>query len=327
MPMRKPRMLRRRKPLARKPLARKTAPKKAYRRRGPLRYYTQAGQFTNSLWRYGQRNRVSKQVLAMKRVGAPDELVINGGSLIQPPNPGYQTYVSFPILPQERLTELNQIAGNQSAPNRVLVESVLSELTFTNLSNAAAEVEMYDIICKRDVLESASISIGETAYITPGSVEDYIRVGVNAAAGRPADSNYSAIVGTSPYDSQFFQTYFKVVRKQHVMLGSGASHRHQSMLKINKVINQSLAGSSDLALIKGYTHIVLLQVRGVAGYDTVTELGTPPKVSLNSVFTQRIKYTFVQDVNSSLTVTDTLSHANPVSIRNTGNGAIEAVSP
>lgn len=322
---------RRRAPLRRKPrptFKRAAAKKLAYRRKYATvgRYTTAAGAMTNSLWRYGQRTRLSKQVLAMKRVGAPDEWVVNGSSLVQNAT-GYQKYASFPILPQPTIKEILQTVGNQSSPNRAVLESAISELTFTNMSNCAAEVEIYDLVLKRDVLDLTTWTIGANTYTAVGDVGEYIRAGVNAGNGVAPGLNYHEIIGSSPFDSQMFNTYFKVNKRTHVMLASGATHRHQSMLKINKVVNQAVAASSNLELVKGITHIVLLLVRGIAGYDGGGETGSATRASLNTLFTQRIKYSYIQDVNQTLTYDDNLLHADPVSVRNIGNGLLEAVSP
>lgn len=281
---------------------------------------------TNSVWRYGQRNRLSKQVLAIKRVGAPDEWVINGGSIVQPPT-GYQEYETFPILPQMTLKDMLATAGNQSSPNRLVVESALSEVTFTNIANSAAEVEIYDLVLKRDLPNLMTWTIGANTYTAAGAPEDYIRAGVNAGNSVAPGLNYHEIIGSSPYDSQMFNTYFKTVKRTHVMLASGASHRHQALIKINKLVNQSVSASDYIRGVKGVTHFVMILVRGIAGFTADSTIGTASRVTLNTIFTQRVKYSYVQDVNNTLTYDDNLVHAGTVTVRNIGNGAIEPQDP
>lgn len=84
---------------------------------------------------------------------------------------------------------------------------------------------------------------------------------------------------------------------------------------------------------KGYTFATLVRINGAAAYVPSGEeatLGTPADVTVQAVYSLRIKYTFVQDVNSSLTVQDILGDnftAPGATTRNPGSGALEPVSP
>lgn len=338
MPLRTRRPAYRKKRTMPRPLAAKKAARRRPRSTGygrSPRYMTSAGGFTNSLWSYGARNRLPRQVLAMKRVGAPDINHENGGGVIQAIQ-GYQQYYAFELLPQEKLADIAATAGSQATPNRLVIENILADMTFSNTTNTLAELEIYDLVLKRDVPDSASWVIGTNTYNAGGGdPTEYIRAGVNAANGVAPGLNYHEIVGSSPYDSQFFTSYFKVVKKSHVMLGTGASHRHQCMIKVNKVITQAVAAQGNAAGLRGFSHYVLVLVRGAAGsivagilYPDPPVSATAAQIQLPYVYTQRIKYTFVQDATQTVNLDDNLTHtALPLAVRNPASGALESVSP
>lgn len=300
-------------------------------RRRPLlvrRYRAAAGTITNSLWAHGRGTRLPKRVLAMKRVGAPDIYHANFSETVVTPT-GLQQFKSYGSLFRSQLQVLNGIAGNQSAPNRVLIESAQTELSFTNLTNAAVEVELYDIVFKRDVPATTTLSLAAGTYIFSSYPENMITQGIKAAASIAPGSltDPSQYVGASPFDSQFFKDYCQVKQKSHVMLASGATHRHQTLAKINRVADQSIVGNQNLNYIKGFSYTTLLCIRGAGvrvndTFDTTTNAST-----LNVVSSLRIKWTYVQDVTSNAVYNNDLPADIAASVRNIGSGAIELVSP
>lgn len=297
-----------------------------------IRYNTMAGLLTNSIW-MSKGRKLPFRVRAMKAVAAPDIYQANYGQVVQVGN-GVQKFVSFASLTGD---QLNTIANKTpaGAPNRVLIENCQTEVTFTNTTNAALEVEVYDIVPKRDVFDEMYIKTDNGTY--PWSyIEDAIEAGCLAGAQlSPAASSPANFIGASPFDSQIFKAYFAVAKRAHVMLASGASHRHQQMVGTNKLIDQSvIAGASALGgsiktYIKGYTYATLLLVRGVAAYNPSAEPAgdaTTNGAFLNVVTSVRVKYTFVTDNTNTLNYTNVLTTGVP-NVRNIGSGAYEALSP
>lgn len=299
---------------------------KGMKRSRPMRYVSAAGSITNSLWSFGRR-RASKQVLAMRRVGAPDVQLRNYAQQIQVAQ-NTQRFVSFEGCSPAQLLSLLTTAGNQNSPNRALVESSMNELTFTNPTNGPLELEIYDIVFKRDVPNGFNLTLSSGTYSIVGSVEGMIAGGILAGGqyGPTSTAKPDQIIGASPYDSQLFKDYCKVSKRSHVLLSSGASHRHQVINKVNRVIDQSIA-SGDLTYIKGWSYAVLINVRGIAGYDDtpLSALSGVNKTTLDVVTTSRIKYTYVQDVSNTLYYTNSLTGETEVQVRNIGNGAIEYI--
>jgi len=322
--------------------ARPAGKRRAYARRAmrPKRSLAHATQFntplggaSSSLWSYGQRRRLPARVKAMKRVGAPDSYIVNGGFNCNV-SQGTQRYYGFNSVTQGHVEDICQAAGNQIGLNRVCLENAVSTLSLTNITNTSAEIDIYDIVFKRDVPDAIKVTLSGGQYIAAaGDIAQMINEGVNAARNLAPGASGSYAVGTNPWDSQIFKEYCRVVKRTRVMLASGASHRHTSSVNLSKVISQSVAGSADMEVFKGYTFATLVRINGAAAYIPSGEeatLGTVADITCQAVYSLRIKYTFVQDVTSSLFVSDVLGDnftAPPATTRNPGSGALEAVSP
>jgi len=113
------------------------------------------------------------------------------------------------------------------------------------------------------------------------------------------------------------------------MLASGATHRHQQMVGINKLLDRSLVDDAGLEYIQGYTYLTLLNIRGVGAYNPSAEPAGEATVNglwINVVTSLRIKYTFVTDNTNSLHYTNVLTTGTP-NVRNIGSGAYEALTP
>lgn len=331
------------------PAVRRRAPKRRYAakkkmaagrkyaaRKRPARaqqFNTPLGGASSSLWSYGQKRRLPARVLAMKRVGAPDSYIVNGGFNCNV-SQGTQRYYGFNSVTQGHLEDICQTAGNQLGFNRVCLENAISALSLTNITNTSAEIDLYDVVFKRDVPDAIRVALASGTYVVnAGSVPDMINEGINAARSLAPGASGSYTVGTNAWDSQIFKEYCIVVKRTRVMLASGATHRHSSSVNISKVIAQTIAGSIDMEAFKGYTYSTLVRVNGAPAYIPTGEeatLGTPADITLQAVYSLRIKYTFVQDVTSSLYVTDLLGDnftAPGATTRNPGSGALEPVSP
>lgn len=301
-------------------------------RMGPRtnRYYTAAGSMTNSIFKFGRVRRLPLATRIAKGIGAPDFMVWNGGFQCGT-SQGKQTYYGFNSVNQGHLKDIMDIVGNQTAPSQCFIENAISQLSLTNITNTNAEIEIYDIIFKRDVPNSITWVNNSITYTVPsGNVADMIAYGCDAAAAAPAGDGSEQVVGTTPYDSQVFKAYCKVVKKTHVMLGSGATHRHQSLVNISKRALQTVAAQDGVQLTKGYAFATLIKVVGAPGYipsGELATLGTSVDLTIQAVYSLRVKYTFIQDVTSGLTVHDVLAESPAATTRNPGSGVLELVSP
>jgi len=222
-----------------------------------------------------------------------------------------------------------------SGSGRYVMDSYQSELMLTNATNSACEVEIYDIACKRDLLVENEEFIG-------GAISDYYpwngligpidawRLGLAIANGaNPASaSDYHNYFGASPFDSQIFKNYFKVLKRTNVQMPCGASHSHWNFAKPNRVVEQSLYNDSKTFAKAGLTFFTMWVVKGYpinANGETVT--ATTSEVQLNYVNAVRTKYTRVLDSSQTCVTTDSLTTpaSGDTEVFNTANGFIEIV--
>lgn len=307
--------------------------RRAYPKMRVQQFNTPLGGASSSLWSYGQKRRLPARVRVMKQAGAPDAYVVNGGFNCNV-SQGTQKYYGFNSVTQGHLEDICQTAGAQSAFNRVVLENAIATLSLTNITNTSAELDIFDIIFKRDVPDQIQVQLASNLYtVNAGSVPDMINEGINAARTLAPAASGSSTIGTNAWDSQIFKEYCTVVKRTRVMLASGASHRHTSSVNLSKVIAQSVAGSVNMEAFKGYTFATLVRLNGAAAYVPSGEeatLGTPADITCQAVYSLRIKYSFIQDVSSNLTVQDILGDnftAPGATTRNPGSGALEPVSP
>lgn len=328
----KPRAMKPKRKAYKRPL-RKGAPRYARKPR-VNRYRSAAGAFTNSLFKW-MLQRPTARVKALKRVGTPDIFQINQGTDISP-NVGYQLFRDYFALNVPRLKQLAATVpggAGDTQPNlkRFIVENVQTELTLTNQSNAAAEIEIYDIVCRRDVDASWTITTGGNTYIAAGQPSSYVEIGCDIASGALPTSGQEQIIGASPYDSQLFKDYFRVVRKTHVMLLSGGTHRHSAQHMVNGIVETALL-NDNTAMLKGLTIGSMLCVRGVAAINMGPEgspLTTSNNPKINVLYNERVKFTWVADSTQTVYYHDNLPHSasTDVEVRNIGSGALENPSP
>jgi len=285
-----------------------------------------SGLMTNSLWSHKAR-ALPFRVRAMKAVGAPDIYHQNYAQVLNTSS-GLQQYASFPSVTP---LQLQAIAGTtpSGAPNRVLIQNAQTEITFTNVNNTSVEVELYDIMFKRDATFDSSIETNVDTYPFD-NIDTMIEQGSKASAQLASGgTDVSRYIGASPYDSQIFKNYCRVVKRTHVMLASGASHRHQALIGINKLGEQSVIGNKDLVYVKGFTYATLMYARGVGAYDPTDPGGgaTTNGCFLNVVTSVRIKYTFVTDNTNTVHYNNKPLPLGTPNVRNPGSGAYEALSP
>lgn len=293
-----------------------------------MRYNTMAGLLTNSIWSTKSR-ALPFRVRAMKAVAAPDIYHRNYSTILQC-DAGLQKFVSFGSLNQFQLGEILATVPHTNGPNRCVLENAQTEVTFTNLTNAAAEVMVYDVIMKRDVSADEEF-VTTTGTYQWDTIESAITAGAQAAAGiAPAGSDPSEYIGASPFDSQVFKSRFTVAKRAHVMLASGASHRHQQMVSLNKVLDQTVVDTNGGVYLKGVSYATLLLVRGVGAYAPDAPPagdGTTNSLFLSVVTSLRCKYSYVQDVTNTVHYHNAPLPTGTTNTRNIGSGAYEAVAP
>lgn len=122
----------------------------------------------------------------------------------------------------------------------------------------------------------------------------------------------SMFVGSRPYQSALFNTYFKVKKKVRVVLDPGATHRHNYSHTPNRYIDTSRVSTSSVTTAKrGLTTSVLLVVHGepvnAVGTQGSADVVSSGPAKIDFVWTETYTYKYIQGNVRTLAVVDSLS--------------------
>lgn len=296
--------------------ARKSAPKRSYKKRNTLVVPSQIkqtpGVLSKSLW--SAAGKLSPSIRAMQNVGLRS-IYSNNASIITYANPNHWSCYSIPHIQKSHLQNIVDELPPwettvQTAPRRFVLETYLSEISLTNNTTASHELELYDVVCRKDLPQSNTFIIGAaSAFICSPTPDSYITQGLAAAQGAASGTVAvnSLLIGSTPFDSPFFKDYFKVIKRTVVQQSPGACHRHTISLKPNKLIKEedvNLAPgtptpSGNMVCDSGLQCFTLIMLRPYAAVDTTVQVPptstivTTPRQSLVTMTTYRYGYTEV----------------------------------
>lgn len=195
---------------------------------------------------------------------------------------------------------------------KALFMSCTAEMMITNQDLGNVKVIIYDIIARRDAPTGGSVGDPASAW-----ADSYGDQGAT-------DSNYT-IVGTTPFSSLLFTTYFKVLKATHVLMSQGQSHVHRIKFSPNKVLNAEMTQYTT-GSFKGLTCFQMIVAYGMPYNDvtTKTQVSTG-SVALDVVVRKQYRYTFIDDVTTNYYVVNSLPGAFTVNenIMDIGTGAVE----
>lgn len=293
---------------------RRAAPRRPARAARPLNAVVQgrAGQVSFSSAKH--RTIPSKESKAAKAV-TPAAIVSGSTGTQIGVISGTQSSVTYNHLGYTNMRGvLNQVIASSPAGGgvcRAIVTRLYEEMLFTNSTNYPVEMDLYDIVCKRDIPATIAFNAGtHTGYSAYGSPESYWATGLNAQqnldpGALPLPQPY-AMLTSLPTDSQLFNDFFKVTKKTRVMLAAAACHKHVVDISVHKYIDEFLANVNILGL-KGYTTFTMVVVAGMPVALADSAGTTSSAASVNVIKSQRIKYHWVADNTYSSTFATNLA--------------------
>lgn len=194
------------------------------------------------------------------------------------------------------------------ATNRMILTKIHSEMLISNAQTGNVNITLYDWVARRDIT-TANAQNPATAWST----------GITDESGTGA-----TVVGALPFDSQLFNTYYKVVKVTKFLLGAGAVHRHVVDFAPNRFLNQELIQNTTYG-IQGLTHGTLVVTSGMPANDSVTStqvrLGSS---TINVISSWEAQYKFPQNNSTKIFQTNALSTSFTVQeeIISTGGGGV-----
>lgn len=209
-------------------------------------------------------------------------------------------------------TDINAISQKISVnqTNKFLLKNCSAEVLMTNQDSGNAQIILYDIVARRDLASSANITTPASAWQNSYGDEG----GVNANA---------TIVGTTPFSSDLFTQFYKVVKMTYLTLGQGQSHTHRLKFDANKIIDGEYIQYNPNGF-KGLTCFTMMVVNGMPYNDTATKTQVSTgNTAIDFIFRKQYSYTWKQDVDTNFSVSNNLPQLFTVNedIMNEATGA------
>lgn len=261
-------------------------------------------------------NKLNPVTKTIKRATEPNFWVNNFASQVVNAE-GFQNAETYWFANLDHLKQMALLVPNASstgvAPKRYLLESIVGEFMMTNSSLATQYVDIYDVVRKRDC--------GANTY--SGTPLAAWEKGVSDQSSAPPDMTAWKNINSLPTDSKLFCDYFRVIKRTHIGLSAGATHRHSVLLRPNRIVDTALLNEAngDLKGFAVYTMVVIngqpASIPSEVGPATVTTATT----ALDIVWSARFKYTWLYDNTRSWVVQDNLSSLKGEQITQDGLGA------
>jgi hypothetical protein len=188
----------------------------------------------------------------------------------------------------------------------------------SNIDNIPVVVTIYEVVAKHDMtsfpLFNNPSSLDTSVTWQHLSPSDAWYAGMKNLGAAGSDATISSLtLGSRPYDSELFNTYWKVCSCVDVELSVGSVHQHTSSYQINRVISGQRPSYSSM--LQGITRNIMIVVRG----SPVTFVGDTSKVAIGTSginVTHEITYKWAS-VSPSSKLYSTYINNEPVSSNTT----------
>lgn len=262
----------------------------------------------------------SPRIKTMKRVGASNYYITNNAQQLSIKE-GFQDaqFFSFQNFSDLKYV-VSKIPGTSPVPRQFVLESTTAEFMLTNSTLATMYVDVYDIIRKRDPGYSATQD--DSANPTRDPLNAW-KVGVSDQSSAPPDFTAYQNLSCLPTDSRLFRDYFRVVKRTHISMAQGSTHRHHVKLAPNRLLDTEVTDrvNGDLKGVCIYTLIVAYGQPASVPND-VGAVVTTASGAIDVVVSQRMKYTWVADSTNSWWVVDNLASLAGEQVISAGSGTI-----
>lgn len=178
--------------------------------------------------------------------------------------------------------------------DRIFFQRVAGEIQLVNASATNSSLIIYDIIARRDI---STVSKNQS----PAIAWSY---GIDQSGG--ANTDYT-VVGSTPWESPMFNTFYKVVQKTPISLSPGELHRHFTTFSPNKVVSDTL-GDSVAYGIRDLSCWTLIVHHGMPAHDSTTTTSvTIDPSALDVVHSMTVDTKLLQKTDTVWTKSNNLS--------------------
>lgn len=308
----------------------------------PKRQHVQANLGGLSLTRFVASHRPSAVARHIKKVGQPNYInltypwfmgsdgggQVNSSFYLNCRNDLQSIWASIQSLNREFNTTtgvpfIESATGvRPNASFRYVLETAVSILNLANTSGTPINVELYDVVAKRDTGTFSDLSgnVGggsqtldpSVAWATGSENQGNMATGFPLTWDTKASSVNPSNLGATPYQSKMFKDFFKVVRKTNVSLPIGGQHRHCVDLKPNFVVDNDILSQNNV--YKGMSYFTLIVASGIpvvkCGLGDDTSDVTTSAVSLSVIQNVKYKWSWCEDSRVNIYYANAINTAN-----------------
>jgi len=226
---------------------------------------------------------------------------------------GRQAWSQSEISPQADLRDIAQyLAPRQSdsevPPARYLLHDCVHNLKLSNVGQGTVRLSIMHCRAKRDLYNSMNYtSPAGLVYAWDGGPFTAVQQGIAAATSSGVTGAVGFLIpGVDETESPIFNQYFSVLKRTDVLLAVGGTHRLETKVTYDRLLDGSVYGNSELRGVLGVTDFLLFKAEGQTGVINATE---PPQITIAAcqiAYTENWDYSFIQVANSKqfLNVTD-----------------------
>lgn len=189
-------------------------------------------------------------------------------------------------------TNIDNFTGDKVS--NVLCYKATGTITLNNIYLSNVYITLYDIVARKDCNASAN----STPYLA----------WAQAAADESAAAAYT-FVGSTPWQSECFNQFYKVNQVTNVVLGAGATHVHKVVIRPQRVINSAYSFYTTYCL-KDLSQYVMITIHGSPANDTTTQTQvTIGAGGVNYVVDKEETYKVIQKQTPTISTNNTLLSA------------------
>lgn len=262
---------------------------------------------------YGKR-RIPK-AFSLTKKGLSRNYYVNNGSVRLTGGVGVQSMYSPLIM--FNYTDINaintRIAGSIPNVNRYMLYSCSAELLLTNQDLGNVRLTLYDIIARRDMDSSHSGQLTAPDYAWGNSYSD-----------EGASNSDNLVIGSTPFSSDLFTQYFKVLKITHLDMSQGQTHTHRVHFAPNRIVDQEYIRYSPMNY-KGLTCFTMIVQHGMPSNDSATKTSVSTgQTAIDMVWRKQYKYSWIADSDTNFYKSNNLASSFAVAqdIINIGAGSI-----
>lgn len=143
---------------------------------------------------------------------------------------------------------------SDSVSNMMFVETT-GDVTMNNIYLSNVYIIIYDVFARKDI-GTANVGTPLLAW-TQGNSDE-------------GSANAYAVLGSTPWQSEAFNQFYRVAQVTNVVLAAGGTHVHKVRLHPNRLVNGSYATYTPYGF-RDLTYWTMIEIHGSPANDTTTQ--------------------------------------------------------